>query len=572
VQERIDARSIHRRKVGGEQSGALRGSHVVRRDEFVAESRVGADLVERSDCTSRQVGHAEDHSCHACVEDCAGAHDARLDRDGDRCTVEPPRPDVSGRVADGEEFGTGGRVAKAFAFVVAAGDHLAVEQDHGTDGYVAVFDRGRGLGEGQTHEFVVGHGWETSEAADPVGMAAAGRRTRSSGHVPCRRGVRSTLPAMGNMREVVISGSGVFTPPEVITNEELVAAFNAFADKHNALHADAIAAGEREAIPHSDVDFIVKASGIERRHVMDKSGVLDPDVMHPLLRQREDDEPGIMTEMAVDAARQAMAQAGRTPDQVDAVICAASNHERAYPAVAIEVQEALGIEGFAYDMNVACSSATFAVQNAADMIRSGSANTVLIVNPEICSGHLEWRDRDCHFIFGDVCTALVVEAMDAATSDHQFEVLGTRLITTFSNNIRNNNGFLRRSRPDGLDDRRDMQFMQNGRQVFKQVVPMVSDLIVDHCTDEGIDPTGLKRLWLHQANKSMNDFIGKKVMGRVPEPDEQPNILQDYANTSSAGSIIAFSHHQDGLESGDLAVICSFGAGYSAGNVIVKKR
>ena len=66
------------------------------------------------------------------------------------------------------------------------------------------------------------------------------------------------------MREVVISGSGVFTPPEVITNEELVAAFNAFADKHNALHADAIAAGEREAIPHSDVDFIVKASGIDR--------------------------------------------------------------------------------------------------------------------------------------------------------------------------------------------------------------------------------------------------------------------------------------------------------------------
>ena len=151
------------------------------------------------------------------------------------------------------------------------------------------------------------------------------------------------------MREVVISGSGVFTPPEVITNEELVTAFNAFADKHNALHADAIAAGEREAIPHSDVDFIVKASGIERRHVMDKSGVLDPDVMHPLLRQREDDEPGIMTEMAVDAARQAMAQAGRSSDQIDAVICAASNHERAYPAVAIEVQEALGIEGFAYD-------------------------------------------------------------------------------------------------------------------------------------------------------------------------------------------------------------------------------
>ena len=374
-----------------------------------------------------------------------------------------------------------------------------------------------------------------------------------------------------NMRDVVISGSGVFTPPEVITNEELVAAFNAFADKENALHADAIAAGEREAVPHSDVDFILKASGIERRHVMDKQGVLDPDVMHPLLRERSDDEPGIMTEMAVDAARQAMAQAGVDGNQIDAIICAASNHERAYPAIAIEVQEALDIAGFGYDMNVACSSATFGMQNAVDMIRCGSVDRVLMVNPEICSGHLEWRDRDCHFIFGDVCTAVVLEAKELATSDDQFEVMSTRLLTQFSNNIRNNNGFLRRSRVGGMEDRRDMQFMQNGRQVFKQVVPMVSDLIVEHCREEGVEPTELKRLWLHQANKSMNDFIGKKVMGRVPEPHEQPNILQEYANTSSAGSIIAFSQHHDDLESGDVAVICSFGAGYSVGNVIVRR-
>ena len=373
------------------------------------------------------------------------------------------------------------------------------------------------------------------------------------------------------MREVVISGSGVFTPPEVITNEELVVAFNAFADKENAIHADAIAAGEREPIPHSDVDFIVKASGIERRHVMDKTGVLDPDVMHPLLRERADDEPGIMTEMAVDAARQAMQQAGVEGGQIDAIICAASNHERAYPAIAIEVQEALGIEGFGFDMNVACSSATFAMQNAVDMIRCGSVDRVLMVNPEICSGHLEWRDRDCHFIFGDVCTAMVLEAKELATSDDQFEVLSTRLLTQFSNNIRNNNGFLRRSRVGGMEDRRDMQFMQNGRQVFKQVVPMVSDLIVEHCRDQGIEPTELKRLWLHQANKSMNDFIGKKVMGRVPEPEEQPNILQEYANTSSAGSVIAFAQHHEDLEPGDLGVICSFGAGYSVGNVIVRR-
>ncbi len=368
-----------------------------------------------------------------------------------------------------------------------------------------------------------------------------------------------------------ITGTGVFTPENVITNAELVTAFNAYADKMNAKNADAIAAGEMEPMQHSSEEFILKASGIENRYVMDKSGVLNPDVMHPLLRQRSDDEPGIMTEMAVDACKKALAQAGRTAEDVDLVICAASNHERAYPAIAIEIQQALGINGFGFDMNVACSSATFGIQAAADMVRSGSVKSALVVNPEICTGHLEWRDRDCHFIFGDVATATLIERIEDADGPH-FEILSTRCATEFSNNIRNNNGFLRRTRPAGLEDRRDMQFMQNGRKVFKEVLPMVSKHIADHMESEGVSSENLKRLWLHQANKTMNDFIGKKVLGREPEPQEQPNILQDYANTSSAGSIIAFSKYSEDFAEGEVGLICSFGAGYSVGSVIVKRH
>ena len=373
------------------------------------------------------------------------------------------------------------------------------------------------------------------------------------------------------MHQPAITGTGVFTPENVVTNAELVQAFNAYADKQNALNAAAIAAGNVEAIPHSSEEFIEKASGIEQRFVLDKTGVLNPDIMYPQLRQRSDDEPGVMAEMAVDAAQKALTQAGKTTADVDAVICAASNMERAYPAVAIEIQKLLGIDGFAFDMNVACSSATFGIQAAADMVRAGTIRSALVVNPEICSGHLEWRDRDCHFIFGDVATATLIERAEDAAGPY-FEIISTRCATEFSNNIRNNNGFLRRSRPDGLKDRRDMQFMQNGRKVFKEVVPMVSQHITDHITDMDIANTDLKRLWLHQANKSMNDFIGKKVMGRTPEPSEQPNILQDYANTSSAGSIIAFSQNSDDLTDGDIGLICSFGAGYSVGSVILRRH
>jgi len=367
-----------------------------------------------------------------------------------------------------------------------------------------------------------------------------------------------------------ITGTGVFTPTETISNAELVAAFNAYANRFNMKHAAAIAAGAIEPKPLSSEEFILKASGIKSRHVMNKSGVLDPEVMHPLLRPRADDEPGIMAEMALKACGTALAQAGLPAEAVDLVICAASNHERPYPAIAIEIQQLLGAGGFAFDMNVACSSATFGIQAAADMIRAGSARTALVVSPEICSGHLEWRDRDCHFIFGDVCTALVIERTEAARSAH-FVIRSTRCATSFSNNIRNNNGFLRRTRPGHMEDRRDMLFVQEGRKVFKEVLPLVTDHIAAHLATEDVRADKLKRLWLHQANKSMNDFIGRKVMGRTPTPEEQPNILQAYANTSSAGSIIAFSQHSDDLSPGDLGLICSFGAGYSVGSVLVAR-
>ena len=374
------------------------------------------------------------------------------------------------------------------------------------------------------------------------------------------------------MHKVVISGTGVFTPEQTISNAELVRAFNEYAARENEKNAAAISAGTQEPMAMSSEEFIVKASGIERRHVLNKSGIIDPAIMRPVLPARTDDEISVMAEMAVDAAGKALAKAGRTAPDIDAVICAASNHERAYPAIAIEVQHALGIKGFGFDMNVACSSATFAIQTATDMIRAGSARAILIVNPEICSAHLEWRDRDCHFIFGDVCTAIILERESKAHSAHQFEIISTKLITEFSNNIRNNNGFLRRTRDGQMLDRRDMLFKQEGRKVFKQVVPLVVELIAAHLASEGLTSADVSRLWLHQANKGMNDMIGARVLGRTPEPSEQPNILQDYANTSSAGSIIAFSNFSDDLKSGDLGVICSFGAGYSAGSVMVRKR
>ena len=368
----------------------------------------------------------------------------------------------------------------------------------------------------------------------------------------------------------VIAATGLFTPEQSISNAELVEAYNAWAELENARNADEIAAGTREALTPSSVEFIEKASGIKSRFVLDKTGVLDPERMVPHLPERSNDELSILAEMAVKAAREAIAAWGKPISEIGAVLCAASNMQRPYPAMAIEVQQALGIEGFAFDMNVACSSATFGLKTAADFIASGSVKAVLMVNPEVCSAHLNFKDRDSHFIFGDVATAVIVESANQA-GPGGWDILGTRLKTVFSNNIRNNFGFLNNAAPEGIG-KPDKLFVQQGRRVFKDVVPMVSEMIVSHANDLGLETSGLKRLWLHQANINMNEMIGRKVLGRDPEPSENVIILDDYANTSSAGSVIAFHLHQEDMAPGDVGLICSFGAGYSAGTVFVRKR
>ena len=367
----------------------------------------------------------------------------------------------------------------------------------------------------------------------------------------------------------VISSTGLFTPGETITNEELVESYNRYVEIFNADNAQAIVAGEVAELQPSSVEFIEKASGIKARHVMTKAPILDPETMAPRMRERSNDEPSVMAEIGVKAARDALERAGRDVADVDAVLCAASNMERAYPAMAIEIQQELGIDGFAFDMNVACSSATFGIQTAADYIRAGNARSVLVVSPEVTSGHLNWRDRDSHFIFGDVATAVLVEDAEMAPAEH-WDILGTRLKTVFSNNIRNNFGFLNRASPEG-EGKPDKLFVQEGRKVFKEVVPMVAEMIVTEAERLGIDPQALRRLWLHQANAGMNRLIAQRVLGHEASADESPTVLDTYANTSSAGSIIAFHKHHEDLSAGDTGLICSFGAGYSAGAVFVRK-
>ncbi|MFT4725036.1 MAG: beta-ketodecanoyl-[acyl-carrier-protein] synthase [Arenicella sp.] len=370
---------------------------------------------------------------------------------------------------------------------------------------------------------------------------------------------------------VVISGSGLWKPAHSISNEELVVAYNAYAEQFNQQHLKEIEKGELAPKPLSSAEFIEKASGIKSRYIYVKEGVLDIDRMRPNIPERSEDQLSDQAEMAIYAAKEALKAANKTPEDIDVVIVSCAYTQRSYPALAIEVQGALGIKGFAFDMLVACSAATFALHRAYEMIAAGTAKAVLVINPELTSPQVNYCDRDSHFIFGDVATAMIVENTDTADSEHIFEIMSTKAVTQYSNNIRSNFGYV--SRANDVDPfAEDKLFHQVGRKVFKEVCPMAVDHISEHLARHELGSGDVSRWWLHQANINMNTLISRKLLGKQPTLEVAPIVLDTFANTASAGSIIAFCLYHKDLQLGDIGLLCSFGAGYSIGSLILKKR
>jgi beta-ketodecanoyl-[acyl-carrier-protein] synthase len=324
-------------------------------------------------------------------------------------------------------------------------------------------------------------------------------------------------------------------------------------------------------MPHSSAPFVEKASGIKSRYIYSKEGVLDIHRMRPLLPERADDELSLQAEIAVKAAKKALAAANKQASDIDAVIVSCAYTQRSYPAIAIEVQEELGIKGFGFDMLVACSAATFGMHRAYEMVAAGTAKAVLVINPELVSPQINYKDRDSHFIFGDVATATVLETAETVTSDNAYNILSTKALTQFSNTIRSNFGYMSHA-TDADPYGPDKLFHQEGRKVFKEVCPLAAQHITEHLAKHELVPENLRRWWLHQANINMNTLISKRLLGREANLDEAPVVLDRYANTASAGSVIAFNLYNEDLVAGDYGILCSFGAGYSIGSLLLQKR
>jgi beta-ketodecanoyl-[acyl-carrier-protein] synthase len=194
------------------------------------------------------------------------------------------------------------------------------------------------------------------------------------------------------------------------------------------------------------------------------------------------------------------------------------------------------------------------------------ATCAVVVAPELMSGHNNWRERDGHFLFGDASVALVVERARPGS----WEILSVRAMSKFSTNIRNNFGFMNRFDPQTQFDANKL-FYQQGRRVYKDIIPLAAKFIADHVDAHGIAPTEVARYWLHQANQNMNDLIAERILGRPATTVEAPIIIDTYGNTASAGAAIAFTENNADLPVGSYGVLAAFGAGYSIGSLVMQR-
>ena len=371
------------------------------------------------------------------------------------------------------------------------------------------------------------------------------------------------------MNRVIIGGMGVSIPQAVISNEELVESFNGWVERENVART---ARGEAP-LQTSSAAFIHHASGISRRHVHTPDGILDIGRMTPRIPARDDDALSVLAEFGASAARAALDDAGIDAGSVDLVICASSHLQRMYPSIGIEIQQEIGAKGAAFDLSLGCSSAAAGLHVAFNLLRAGAHRRALVVTPELITAHLNFRDRQTHFIFGDAATALLVEAADAEeVRPGRFELLDTRNWTQFSNNIRSNFGYLNRAAQDdvGVIRAEGNLIKQQGNKVFKDVTVASHRFIVDFLAEHGRTPETVRRFWLHQANARMNQMILKLAFGREIGHDIAPTVLEELGNTAAAGAVVALAQNHRDMKAGDYGLLCTYGAGYSIGGALMR--
>jgi 3-oxoacyl-[acyl-carrier-protein] synthase-3 len=319
----------------------------------------------------------------------------------------------------------------------------------------------------------------------------------------------------------LVAGTGGYLPARSFSNDELAA---------------------WKGLETSDA-WIIERTGIRRRHIA------------------AEDETA--SDLGVHAARAALAQAGATVEDVDAVIVATSTPDSAFPATAARIQGKLGVaRGFAFDIAAACTGFVYALGVADALVRAGQARGVLVIGTEIYSRILDWEDRGTCVLFGDGAGAVFLRGVPAAEAE------GRGLLSTHMHADGRHADILQVDGGAGSTGGTGVVRMA-GREVFKHAVAKLAAAVDEALAANGLDQSEVAWLVPHQANIRIIEAMGKKL----GLPLERVVVTVDrHANTSAASIPLALAEAtRDGrIRPGDLVLLEAIGGGLTWGAALAR--
>jgi 3-oxoacyl-[acyl-carrier-protein] synthase III len=267
--------------------------------------------------------------------------------------------------------------------------------------------------------------------------------------------------------------------------------------------------------------------------------------------------------MGTAAARAALADAGATAADVDAIILATSTPDQAFPATALRVQAALGVtRGFGFDLSAACAGFIYGLSVADSMIRCGQAHGVLVIGSEVYSRILNWQDRGTCVLFGDGAGAVFLRASDVR-DDERRGVLSTHIHAqgTLGDILYVDGAVGQPDKPGHL--------VMNGREVFRHAVTRLAEAVEEALLVNGLTHADIDWLVPHQANSRIIDAMGRKL--KLP-PERVVMTVDRHANTSAASVPLALAEARgDGrIGAGDLVLLEALGGGLTWGSALVR--
>ncbi len=325
-----------------------------------------------------------------------------------------------------------------------------------------------------------------------------------------------------SLRTVSIIGTGIYLPEKMVTNRDL------------------------EEIVDTTDEWIYSRTGMRERRIA------------------RDDQA--TSDLAAEAAKAALADAGIGAEEVDLLIVATLSPDMFFPSTACFVQNKIGAKNaYCYDLGAACSGSIYALETAKNQIACGSVNTALVIGAEKMSTFIDWKDRNTCVLFGDGAGAMVLRATDANRGIMK-GVFGSD--GSLASLLWTPGGGSRTPMTHDMLDRNEQYLKMNGRDVYKHAVTQMTQSVQDALTKNGLSAGDIKLFVPHQANARIINAISS----RLGVEDRTFLNVEKYANTSAAALPIAIHEavKSGQVHKGDLMLLVAFGGGFTWGASIVE--